>query len=336
MNNPNNEQAPPRDGTPEKVTYERLLIMSLTQFYRIATDILSYFHYSQHYTISEITGKRRVEIWATPRNPDSKALVWVELVNDEGEYPPSLATEILRTMNDEGVEHLFLFTNNYISSSLKEVVSSPTSNIFSVDEIIEHLVSIGAKAAANAKRRKSTNVPSGKVLISNFLKRTDYKRQMVKVRTSSIPELVHAYTSHISNILDTLDEVPDMDNIPSRVKDWTKKQQFNMLPELIKIPSYHFVPKFSYVQQQLFVLVHSSIIYMGNIVEYESLDDANANRRIIEESITSLLKVDDEVLRYKFDIMRYSEKVAYRLSVVSIVIILASLIIFVALQSALR
>lgn len=320
--------------SPDKVTYERLLIMSLTQFYRIATEILSYFHYSQHYNISEVTGKRRVEVWSNARSPDAKALVWVELVNDEGEYPPSLSTEILRTMNDEGVNHLFLFTNNYLSASIKEVVSSATSNIFSVDEIIEHLISVGAKSEGASKRRKSTNVPSGKVLISNFLRRTDYKRQMIKVRTSSIPELVHAYTSHISSILDTLDEVPDMDNIPSKVKDWTKKQQFNMLPELIKIPSYHFVPKFSYVQQQLFVLVHSSVIYMGNVVEYESLDDAAINRQVIEEAIANLLKVDDEVLRYKYDIMRYSEKVAYKLSVVSIVVILMSLLVFIALKVA--
>ncbi len=326
--------SPETNQTPEKITYERLLVISLTPFYRIASEILSYFSYTQHYNISEITGKRRVEIWANARNPDAKALVWVELVNDEGEYPPSLASEILRTMNDENVEHLFLFTNNYISASLKEILSSPTANIFSVDEITEHLMRSGTKEAGASRRRKGTSVPAGKVLIANFLKRTDYKRQMIKVRTSSIPELVHAYTSHVSSILETLDEVPDMEDIPSAVKDWTKKQQFNMLPELIKIPSYHFVPKFNYVQQQLFVLVHSTIIYMGNVVEYESLEDAYTNRRIIEETISVLLKVDDEVLRYKFDIMRYSERVAYRLSVVSIIVILASLIIFIALKTA--
>ena len=79
-------------------------------------------------------------------------------------------------------------------------------------------------------------------------------------------------------------------------------------------------------------LIEYTIIYIGNVIEYEAEDDLKKNREVIEEIMSKLDSVDEEISNYKSDLMFTSEKVALKLIMYAAVFSVASIFIMIVLK----
>ena len=70
----------------------------------------------------------------------------------------------------------------------------------------------------------------------------------------------------------------------------------------------------------------------GNVIEYEAEDDLKKNREVIEEIMSKLDSVDEEISNYKSDLMFTSEKVALKLIMYAAVFSVASIFIMIVLK----
>jgi hypothetical protein len=310
-----------------QLKYDQFYNIKLAEFYRFATDIMGDFGYSLYRTVKEVETRRRVEVWThSASNDEQKAIVWLEIVKPGDVIDPYLTTDVLRAMNDENLTRLFFFTNTAMEDEDRDVLEGSNHFIFSTEEIVETLLAMESKKTIKTiKKRKTVKTPSAMVLIKNFFKNTEIKKKQIRLKTSATPDLVSQYTRLVRKILGDIDRVSDINDVPPELRERLKKVQFDLLPEMARTPNYIFPRQFADIRNMLFNLMQVTIIYIGNFIEYESEDDLKNNREIIEELMTKLEAIDDEVLDYKADMMFQAEKNAIK------IILTSGAVMFVAL-----
>lgn len=316
-----------------KVRYEQLYNIKLTEFYNFVSEVMSDFSYSLHRTVKDLENKRRIESWAYQSREDQCAVVWIEVLKPGESLDPYITTDVLRTMNDENVTRLFFFTNGQMAPEEKEVLEGSNHFIFGTDEIVETLIAIDMKRSIKVvRKRKKVQVPSAMVLIKNFLKANRVTRREIKLKTSAVPELAGQYYKLIRRVLNEIDRIPDINDIPPQTRERLKKIQYDLLPELLKTPYYTFTYQFVYLRNALFSLIEYTIVYIGNVIEYESEDDMKKNREVIEEIMSKLDSVDDQIANYKSDLMFTSEKLSLKVIVYSAVFSISALLIMIVIK----
>ncbi len=316
-----------------KARYEQLYNIKLTEFYNFVSEVMGDFAYSLHRTVKDIDNKRRIEIWSYHSREDQSAIVWIEVVKPGEVLDPYITTDVLRTMNDENVTRLFFFTNGQMSPEEKDVLEGSNHFVFGTDEIVETLIAIEMKRSIKVvRKRKNVQVPSAMVLIKNFLKANKVSRREIKLKTSAVPELTSQYYKLIRRVLNEIDKIPDINDIPSQSRERLKKIQYDLLPELLKTPYYSFTYQFNYLRNALFSLIEYTIIYIGNVIEYESEDDMKKNREVIEEIMSKLDSVDDQISNYKSDLMFNSDKIALKLMMSSALFSIIAVFILIVIK----
>ena len=305
--------------------------IELPKFYQFAVDVVSDLGYSLYRTVKEIEEKRRIELWKYAGG--DRAMVWIEIVPSGKELEPYLSADVLRAMNDENVTALFFFTNSTMTLGDREILEGHNRLIFGKEEIIERLESIDEKKTVKVvKKRREVKTPSGSVLIKNFLKHRDTNRKNVRLKMSATPDLACQYTRLVRRVLEVVDSVQDINNIPSGTRELLKKIQFDLLPELPKTSSYIFPLHFAPLRNILFKLVQHAVIYIGNFTEYESESSLKNNRQIIEDLLKQVDNVDEDVLNYKSRLLQQAEKNSLQIIITSGVVCLASIILLVMVK----
>ena len=316
-----------------KARYEQLYNIKLPDFYNFVSEVMGDFNYSMHRTIKDIENKRRIESWAYQSREDQCAVVWIEVVKPGEILDPYLTTDILRTMNDENITSLFFFTNGQMTPEEKDVLEGSKHYVFGTDEIVETLIAIEMKRSIKVvRKRKKVKVDSGEVLLKNFLRNNKVSRREIKLKTSAIPELTSQYYRLIRRVLNEIDRIPDINDIPAQSRERLKKIQYDLLPELLKTPYYDFTYQFLYLKSTLFTLVMYTIRYIGNVVEYESEDDMKRNRELIEEIMSKLESVEGQIENYKSDLMFTSEKISLKVIVYSTIFAVASILLLIVIK----
>ncbi len=313
--------------------YEKLYNIKLSELYTFVTDVMQDFGCSLHRALKDVDAKRRVELWAYHNREEQQAVVWIEVVKPGESIDPFLATDVLRTMNDENVTRLFFFTNGTLSEGEREILEGMNHFIFTTEEIVETLVTIEMKRSIRVvRKRKKVKVPSAIVLIKNFLKANKDNRKSIRLKVSAIPDLADQYFRIVRRIMNEIDKIPDINEIPPETRERLKRIQYDLLPELIKTPSYLFVHQFAYLRSTLFTLVEYTIVYIGNVIEYEAEDDLKKNRDVIEEMLTTIADVEEQVNNYKNGLMFSSEKISVKIIMYSAIFAFISLMIMIVLR----
>ena len=316
-----------------KNRYEQLYNIKLPEFYTFVSEVMGDFSYSLHKTIKDIENKRRMEIWAYQSREDQMALIWIEVLKPGESLDPFITTDVLRTMNDENVNRLFFFTNGQMATEEKEILEGSNHFVFGTDEIVETLVAIDMKKSIKVvRKRKKVNVPSAMVLIKNFLRANKVTRREIKLKTSAVPELAGQYNKLIRRVLNEIDRIPDINDIPPQTREKLKKIQYDLLPELIKTPYYTFTYQFVFLRNALFSLIEYTIVYVGNVIEYESEDDLKKNREVIEDILSKLDSVDEQITNYKNDLLFTSEKLSLKVIMYSGVISIFAILILIIIR----
>jgi hypothetical protein len=236
-------------------------------------------------------------------------------------------------MNEENITRLFFFTNGRLSEEDRDVLEGNNHFIFTTEEIVETLIAIEAKRAIKVvKRRKAVKIPSAMVLIKNFFKKNEIRKKEIRLKTSAISELVVQYTRLVRRILQEVDRVKDINDIPPEIRERLKKIQFDLLPELAKTPSYIFPKQFAFLKNNLFNLIQYTIIYVGNFVEYEAEEELIRNRDSLEELLEKIDAVDDNLLAFKSDMMFQAEKTSIKIILTSGVVTFISLVLLIVVK----
>ncbi len=316
-----------------KNRYEALYNIKLSELYQFVTEVMIDFGYSLYRTVKEVEGRRRAETWVYNNKEDQKAIVWIEVLKPNESLDPFLTTDVLRAMNEENITRLFFFTNGLMSEEDRDVLEGSNHFIFTTEEIVETLVAIDSKRAVRVvRKRRAVKVPSAMVHIKNFFKKHEIRRKHILLKTSAIPELIAQYSRLVRRILEEVDGVKDINDIPPDIREKLKKIQFELLPELAKTPSYVFPKQFTVLKNTLFSLMQVTIIYLGNFVEYESEDDLKRNRETIEEILAYLDRMDDQLLAFKSDMMFQAEKNSVKVILTSGVIAFISIVLLIVVQ----
>jgi hypothetical protein len=314
--------------------YDILYNIKLSEFYQFVTEVMGDFNYSLYRTLKEIEGRRRIETWIYGANKDEqKAIIWLEVIKPSDSLDPYLTTDVLRAMNEENITRLFFFTNGNLNEDDRDVLEGNNHFIFTTEEIVETLIAIESKRSVKVvKRRKSVKIPSAMVLIKNFFKKSEIRKKEIRLKTSAISELVVQYTRLVRRILQEIDRVRDINDIPPEARERLKKIQFDLLPELAKTPSYIFPRQFSFLKNTLFNLIQYTILYIGNFVEYEAEDELIKNRDILENLLTTIDEVDDNLLAFKSDMMFQAEKNSIKIILTSGVVTFISLVLLIVVK----
>jgi hypothetical protein len=188
------------------------------------------------------------------------------------------------------------------------------------------------RAIKIVKKRKEVKVPSGSVLIKNFFKKTEIKRKQIHLKMSATPDLAQQYTRLVRRVIKEVDTVEDINEIPQNTRELLKKIQFDLLPELSRTSSFIFPRQFVNLRNVLFNLIQHTIIYIGNFVEYESEDDLKHNREIIEDLLSRVDSVGDQVLEFKAELMRNSEKHSISIIIISAVVSIIAIILLIVVK----
>ncbi|WP_022851739.1 hypothetical protein [Limisalsivibrio acetivorans] len=300
--------------------YEDFYNISIKNFYEIVTEIMHDFHFAFHRGIQD-ENRRRLEIWRASRDDTDDALVWIEIVKEDEAIDKYIGTDVLRTMNDENVTKLFFFTNGSLSIDEKDILDGRDHYIFTPTDIMETVSALDMKKASRfKKKRKSKSVPSGYMMIKNYLKGKEERKASVFVKTSTIPALVDKYTGMVRKTLDDIDKIEDIDNITPDIKERFKNVQHDYLPESIKVSSYRFIDHFSEVRERLFSVMQYLVMYIGAVIEFESEDDMKRFRDQVDEDLRRLQELKDDVDVFKHEQMSKSQTLAWRLIGISVII----------------
>lgn len=316
-----------------KSKYEQLYNIKLTDLYAFVTEVMRDFGYSLNRTIKDVENNRRIENWAFQGKEEEGAVVWVEVVKPGDSLDLYFTSDVLRTMNDENVTRLFFFTNAQMEPDDKETLEGMNHFVFGTDEIVETLVSIDKKRSVKViRKRKKVKVPSAMILLKNFLRANLRNRKSVRLKTSAIPELTDQYYRLVRKVLMEVDKIKDINDIPPDVREKLKRVQYELLPELVKTPCYIFNFRFAGLRNALFSLIEYTIIYIGNVIEYESEDDLKKNREVIEEVLEKLTTINEQVNTYKSDMMFSAEKLSLKVILYSLAFILIGLFVMIVIK----
>jgi len=313
----------------EVIDLEQFYNISISDFYSYVSEIMTDFNYFFHLTLKEIPNKTRCEIWKH-RGGEEEALVWVEVVQN-GEYVASeVPVEILKLMNENNLRTLFFFTNGALIEEDKEIIDEEGYFIFTPDEIIETLIAISKKKIPKNKNiRKKVKVPSGFVLIRNYLRNREIPKEKNVIRINLIKQIVDKYISLYEPILKIVEQIEDYNDISDEIKEILKKEQFKLLPNLVVISTYTFLDKFQYLKVDLFNFVKLLILYIGAIIEYEPMEDVEKYKSEIEKFVEKFKNIENEIEEYKKEYLEENKKLSKNLLINSIVFIVLLFIIVI-------
>lgn len=307
------------------LNFERFYNIRMSDFYEYAATILSDFGYTFHRSIKELPEKRRVELWKSNRNDTDQALVWVEITNSGADITKDIPIEVLRVMNEENLTKLFFFTNGGIKNDELETLDGKEHFIFTPSEIIESvdLIKTRENKSETKPKRKKVKVPSGFILIKNYL--TNHKKDIknIPVKVEQIHQFSHLIINQIEKIYNSLNNIKDIDNITIEERDIFKKMQYSLLPELLKISSLQMPNEVQHIKDLLFNNVKNLIVYIGTIIEYEAEEDVQKYKEELENNLKELKNIEDVINEYK----KKQIKIAFKKSIILIIISVTVLVI---------
>lgn len=306
----------------KKMSYEDFFNIKLRKFYEYVSDVMHDFSYAIHRNLKEEENKRRVEIWRSSKNENVSAIIWIELVKGGVEIDHYIATDVLRTMNEEGMTKLFFFTNTDIDKDTKDVLDGKDHYVFTPKDIIETIEALEVKKISkSAKKRKNVKVPSGRLVIRNYLKTHPPKGKKIFINTSTLSDLAENYIYLSKETLNEVDRLDDINDISAEGKEKFKRLQAKLLPELRKSLYFRFTDKFDYLAQTVYNIVQNLIIYIGALVEMESEEQMQNARDALEKELDELRSIDAKLEEFYSEQMKKTERLSYNLLYVSIAVI---------------
>lgn len=314
----------------DKISYQEFYNIKLSKFYEHVTDVMHDFSYAIHRNLKEEDNRRRVEIWRSSKNENISALIWLELVKGDALIDNYIATDILRTMNEEGLTKLFFFTNTDLSADTKEVLDGKDHYIFTPKDIIETISALEVKRMSNSvKKRKTVKVTSGMIVIRNYLKTNPPKGRRVFINTSTLSEMASNYIHLAKETFNEIDRIDDINNLTPETKERFKHLQTKLLPELRKTLYFKFTERFNDLSQTVYNIVQNLIIYIGALIEMESEEQMNKARDGVENDLDVLRGIDEKLETFYLEQMKKTEKLSYNLLYISIGLIAFMVIIYV-------
>jgi len=314
----------------DKISYQEFYNIKLSKFYEHVTDVMHDFSYAIHRNLKEEDNRRRVEIWRSSKNENISALIWLELVKGDALIDNYIATDILRTMNEEGLTKLFFFTNTDLSADTKEVLDGKDHYIFTPKDIIETISALEVKRMSNSvKKRKTVKVTSGMIVIRNYLKTNPPKGRRVFINTSTLSEMASNYIHLAKETFNEIDRIDDINNLTPETKERFKHLQTKLLPELRKTLYFKFTERFNDLSKTVYNIVQNLIIYIGALIEMESEEQMNKARDGVENDLDVLRGIDEKLETFYLEQMKKTEKLSYNLLYISIGLIDFMVIIYV-------
>lgn len=306
----------------DNVTYQDFYNIKLRKFYEFVAEVMHDFSYAIHRSLKEDENKRRVEIWRSSKNENMSAIVWMELVKGGQDLDHYVSTDVLRTMNEEGLTKLFFFTNTDIAKDTKEVLDGRDHYIFTPKDIIETVEALELKKMSKtAKKRKNVKVPSGRIILRNYLKNHPPKGKKVFINTSTLADLAENYIHLAKETFGEVDRLDDINNMTNETKERFKRLQMKLLPELRKTLYYKFTERFDFISQTVYNIVQNLIIYLGALIELESEEQMNKARDNVENELDVLRNIDTKLEEFYEEQMKKTERLSYNLLYVSVAII---------------
>ena len=313
-----------------KSDYEKFFNINISDFYEYVASVMGDFGFVFHKSLKELPNKRRIELWKFKTSDSDQAIIWIEITNSGSDVPREVPAEVLRVMNDENLTKLFFFTNGGLQESEKETLEAKEHYIFTPSEIID-LMSIirdKEKKDVTVNRRKSVKVPSGFILIKNYLDSHKGNIKNIVIRIDDIPKYGEKISKKISNILDASSQVADINNIPQEDRDSLKKMQYSILPELTNISSLNLPPELANVKEIFFDGVKNCILYIGALVEYESEDLLEKYLDLTKKNMAAIGETKNKVENYKKEQIKKSYKISLRLFLVTIFVLFLGVLLY--------
>ena len=305
-----------------KMSYQDFYNIKLKKFYEYVTDVMHDFSYAIHRTLREEENRRRVEIWRSSKNENVSALIWIEIVKGGVELDHYIATDVLRTMNDEGMTKLFFFTNTDISFDTKDVLDGKDHYVFTPKDIIETIEALEVKKLSKSvKKRKNVKVPSGMIAIRNYLKNHPPKGRRVFINTSTLADMADNYIHLARETFNEVDRLDDMNNMSQETKDRFKRLLSKLLPELRKTLYFKFTERFEYLSQTVYNIMQNLVIYISALIEMESEEQMNKARDNVENELDVLRGIEEKLEEFYQVQMKKTVRLSYNLLYVSVAII---------------
>ena len=318
-----------------KISYQDFFNIKLKKFYEYVTDVMHDFAYAIHRNLREDEGKRRIEIWRSSKNENVSALIWIEIVKGGVELDSYIATDVLRTMNEEGMNKLFFFTNTDINPDTKDVLDGKDHYVFTPKDIIETIDALEVKKMSKAvKKRKNVKFPSGMIAIRNYLKNHPPKVRKVFINTSTLADMAQNYIHLARETFNEVDRVDDVNNMSQETKDRFKRLLGKLLPELRKTIYFKFTERFDYLSQNVYNIMQNLVIYISALVEMESEEHMNKARDAVENDLEVLRGVDEKLEEFYQMQMKKTEKLSYNLLYVSVGVIAFMTVFYIIMLKA--
>jgi len=306
----------------DKLVFQDFYNIQLRKFYEYVTDVMHDFSYATHRNLKEDENRRRVEIWRSSKNENVSALLWIEIVKGGTDIDSYIATDVLRTMNEEGMSKLFFFTNSDLDFDIKDILDGKDHYIFTPKDIIETMSAVEVKKMSFAvKKRKHVKVPSGTVVLRNYLKNNPPKGRKVFINTSTLSELAENYIHLARETFNEIDRLDDINNLSQETRERFKRLQTKLLPEVRKTLYFKFTERFDYISQTIYSIVQNLIVYIGALIEMESEEQMNKARDNVENELEVLRAIDEKLEAFYLEQMKKTERLSYDLLYISIGII---------------
>lgn len=311
------------------VEFENFYNITMEQFYTYVSEIQYDMGFSFHNSLYDLEERKRVELWQNKQGTEN-VMVWLETVKENEEIPVVVGTDILRTMNEQNVTKLFFYTNGSIGEDVKNIVDSDEHYLFTPTEIIETLLAVekSNEVVEDIPVRKNVKVPSGFVLIRNYLQANKLSKEKLYVKTEHVAGIVSSLVTELESILSFIDSLEDLDRLSKENQDRLRGMQYALLPQLIKVSSFIFTARFMYIRDELFNAVKECVIYIGSIVDMELLEIMDRHKENMLNSIDILLNVDIELNNYKNELISKTSVLAGKLFIISILVIVLFVILF--------
>lgn len=305
-----------------KISYQDFYNIKLSKFYEHVTDVMHDFSYAIHRNIREENGMRRVEIWRSSKNENISALIWIEVIKGGAELDHYIATDVLRTMNEEGMNKLFFFCNTDILADTKDILDGKDHYVFTPKDIIETIEALEVKRLSKSvKKRKNVKFPSGMIAIRNYMKSHPPKGRRVFINTSTLSDLAQNYIHLAKETFNEVDRLDDINNMSQETRDRFKRLLTKLLPELRKTLYFKFTERFDYISQHVYNIMQNLVVYISALIEMESDEQMNKARDAVENDLDVLRGIDEKLEDFYQMQMKKTEKLSYNLLYVSIAVI---------------
>lgn len=313
-----------------KSDYEAFFNISISDFYEYVASIMTDFGFIFHKSLKELPNKRRIELWKLKTNDSEHAIIWIEITNSGSDVPKDVPADVLRVMNDENLTKLFFFTNGGLQDNEKETLEGKNHYIFTPSEIIESIDLIKSKEVKNVQvnKRKAVKVPSGFVLLKNYLESHKGNIKNIVIRIDDIPYYGEKISKKISKIIDSSAQIKDINNIPQDERDNLKKMQYSILPELTNISSLNLPKELTEIKETLFDGIKNCVLYLGALVEYESEELLDKYLNLIKENMKNIAETKNKIEIYKKTQIRSSFGQSFKLFLITIFVLFLSFLLY--------